>query len=303
MKAECMDKMSIPFVSVIIPVYNDPVRLEICLQALQKQTYPKDSYEVLVVDNGSDESIEPIVAEFSQAKASSETSQRGPCVARNKGLSLAQGEIIAFTDADCIPASDWIERGVVKLQSIPDCGIVGGKIEMFFKDPDRPTVAELYDSIMHFNQKMYVEKLNFGATANVFTHKHIFDRVGDFDRDVGMSDDMGWGQRVASFRYPLIYADDVRVAHPAIYSFDQLCRKVKRIVRGNAKLASKNRSPLFVVLNRDFLTGLLPPLRTMIRHRLSISKQIKVLCMWCVLKYIGIKEIILYFYRKNAQNG
>jgi len=287
-----MSKTSTPFVSVIIPVYNDPERLRICLQALEEQTYPKNAYEVIVVDNGSDESIEPIVAGFNQVKASSETSQRGPCVARNKGLSLARGGVIAFTDADCIPASDWIEKGVVNLLRIPNCGIVGGRIDMFFKDPDRPTVAELYDSIMHLNQKMYIEKSDFGATANLFTYKHIFDRVGNFDRDVGMSDDKEWGQRVAAFRYPLIYADDVRVAHPAIYSFDQLHQKIKRIVRGNAKLESKNRSPVFIVLNREFLTGLMPPLRTMIRHRLNISKQIKVLLIWCVLKYIEIKEIV-----------
>ena len=59
-----MNEMSTPFVSVIIPVYNDPIRLETCLQALEEQTYPKSSYEVIVVDNGSDESIEPIVVEF-----------------------------------------------------------------------------------------------------------------------------------------------------------------------------------------------------------------------------------------------
>ena len=57
-----MSKLSTPFVSVIIPVYNDPERLKTCLQALEEQTYPKSAYEVIVVDNGSDESIEPLVA-------------------------------------------------------------------------------------------------------------------------------------------------------------------------------------------------------------------------------------------------
>ena len=80
--------MSTPFVSVIIPVYNDPIRLQTCLQALEDQTYPKSSYEVIVVDNGSDESIEPIVAEFSQAKATYKA-QPGSYAASNKGISLA----------------------------------------------------------------------------------------------------------------------------------------------------------------------------------------------------------------------
>jgi len=107
-RKEKMSKTSTPFVSVIIPVYNDPERLKTCLQALEEQTYPQSSYEVIVVDNGSDESIEPIVTEFNQAKAGYEP-HPGSYAARNKGLSLARGEVIAFTDADCIPALDWIE--------------------------------------------------------------------------------------------------------------------------------------------------------------------------------------------------
>jgi len=53
------------YVSVIISVYNDAERLKLCLQALEEQTYPKGYYEVIVIDNGSDESIEPIVAGYS----------------------------------------------------------------------------------------------------------------------------------------------------------------------------------------------------------------------------------------------
>jgi len=103
-----MSNTATPFISAIIPVYNDSIRLRTCLQALEEQTYPKGAYEVIVVDNGSDESIEPIVAEFNQAKASYEPHPQS-YAARNKGLSLARGGVIAFTDSDCIPAPDWIE--------------------------------------------------------------------------------------------------------------------------------------------------------------------------------------------------
>ena len=102
------------FVSVIIPVYNDSERLKLCLEALENQTYSKDLYEVIVVDNASEEDIKSIVGQFSQAKYTYE-SQSGSYVARNKGISIARGEILAFTDSDCIPASDWIEKGVANL--------------------------------------------------------------------------------------------------------------------------------------------------------------------------------------------
>src|SRR4051794_296822 len=90
-----------PFVSIIIPVYNDGERLRTCLTALSKQTYPAERFEVLVIDNGSKVSPGPIVADFPFAKLSIETRPGSYC-ARNNGLALAKGEMFAFTDADCV---------------------------------------------------------------------------------------------------------------------------------------------------------------------------------------------------------
>ena len=116
----CVAQMNKHFVSVIIPVYNDSARVKICLEALEKQTYPQNLYEVIVVDNASDEypAIKDVVCQFSQAIAAYE-SRPGSYAARNKGISLAKGDIIAFTDADCIPAKNWIEKGVANLLSVP----------------------------------------------------------------------------------------------------------------------------------------------------------------------------------------
>ena len=59
--------ISTSFVSVIIPVYNDTERLKRCLGALENQTYPKNLYEVVVVDNGSDDNVEGLVLLYDQA--------------------------------------------------------------------------------------------------------------------------------------------------------------------------------------------------------------------------------------------
>ena len=283
-----------PFISVIIPVYNDPERLKMCLQSLESQTYPQEYYEIIVVDNGSDESIEPLVEQFPQVKSYKETSLRGPSVARNKGLSFARGTIIAFTDADCIPANDWLEQGRAALQTNSRCGLVGGRIEMFFRDPAHPNMFELYDTAMFFNQKMFIEQLHFGATANVFTYKHIFDRVGNFDTALGMSDDMEWGQRVASFGYILLYADNARVAHPAMHAYGRLRQKVRRVTNGTAKVYQKTNGPFSPLLNRNFFIGLLPPIRTIVRlereYTLTTQEKYEFLRIWFFLKFIDIKE-------------
>lgn len=181
-----------PFVSVIIPVYNDAERLEKCLAALENQTCPQDLYEVIVVDNASDESITRVVDKYQQTSATYEPEQ-GSYAARNKGITIAKGEIIAFTDSDCIPAPDWIENGVMALKNNPDCGIIGGRIKLFFRDPNRLTAVELYEDLTAFPQKRHIEINNFTPTANLFTHKVFFDKVGKFnyklksngDREIG----------------------------------------------------------------------------------------------------------------------
>jgi glycosyltransferase involved in cell wall biosynthesis len=97
-----------PFVSVIIPVYNDVERLVLCLEALGKQTYARDRFEVVVVDNGSTSTIRPVVEAFPYCVAAFEA-QPGSYAARNRGIAVSRGEIVCFTDADCVPSEGWIE--------------------------------------------------------------------------------------------------------------------------------------------------------------------------------------------------
>ena len=220
------------FVSVIIPVFNDAERLQKCLEALENQTYPKDLYEVIVVDNASDESIESVVNRFNQALAAYESTP-GSYAARNKGISLAKGEILAFTDSDCLPDYNWLETGVKHLLSVANYGLVAGKINMFFKDADHPTAVELYDCITYLDQKRYVEEYKFGATANLFTSKKVFQKVGLFNDKLKSWGDKEWGNRVFSWGYSLSYADDCCVAHPARYSLNNLCKKIIRTKRGD----------------------------------------------------------------------
>ena len=100
-------KQTSPYISVIIPVYNDSQRLQLCLAALENQSYPKDSYEVIVIDNNSTDNVKKIVNNCSQAIYAFKKT-KGSYAARNKGISLARGEVLAFTDSDCIPTHHWL---------------------------------------------------------------------------------------------------------------------------------------------------------------------------------------------------
>ncbi len=143
-----------------------------------------------------------------------------------QGLSLAKGEIIGFTDADCIPASDWIERGVANLQRVPNCGLIAGKIELFSLTRLGQQRWNFMRALKAFPQKEYIEKYNYGATANVWTFRSVIDNVGVFDATLKSGGDREWGQRVFAAGYSQVYADDVGVAHPARHSLGELYKKV-----------------------------------------------------------------------------
>jgi glycosyltransferase involved in cell wall biosynthesis len=261
-----------PFVSVIVPVYNDDKRLKICLAALENQTYPKTLYEIIIVDNASDNArdIQNVVAEcvreaLPEAYRASIVCEPipGSYAARNQGISLAKGEIIAFTDADCIPYADWIERGVKNLLQVPNCGLLVGKIEIFFKIENRATPVELYETIAAFPQKEFIEEYKGGATANLFTYRNVIERVGLFKTTIKSGGDIEWGQRVYGFGYKQIYADEVCVKHPARHSLQEIHKQTIRIAGGvyDRYLEDKktfkeiNLTFLRLVLNDFLLTG------------------------------------------------
>ncbi len=246
-----------PFVSVVVPVFNDSERIRVCLGALEKQTYAKKLYEVIVVDNASDESVKPILDKFTRARAAFEP-RRGSYAARNKGISLSNGEVIAFTDSDCVPASDWIEKGVENLLRFPNCGIVGGKVEFTFKNQDKPMTVEVVDSISFLQQKLYVEVYKFSATANLFTFREVLEHVGHFDWALKSGGDWEWSRRVFLSGYHIIYADDTKVSHRARKSFGELYNKAIRVARGLHKLEKKDSYPSSTSFS-SLLIELLPP--------------------------------------------
>ncbi len=220
-----------PFVSVIVPVYNDLRNLKFCLDALEKQSYPKNSYEIIVVDNDSDKKIDKLVNQYRNTVLTHQM-QPGSYAARNKGISFSKGEIIAFTDSDCIPFPDWIEKGVSKMLTITNCGLLSGKIKLFFKNKDKLTTVEVYEKINAFPQKTRIERYDFGVTANLFTFKTVIENIGLFNQKLKSGGDVEWGRRVKSAGYTQIYSEDTCVLHPARNSFKQIFRKTKRVVGG-----------------------------------------------------------------------
>ncbi len=286
-----------PLVSVIIPVYNDARRLRVCLNCLQAQRY--SPFEVIVVDNGSEDlaAMVSAVADCPAARLVCETLP-GSYAARNRGISVAKGKVLAFTDADCVPSASWIEAGVAALRSHPNCGLVVGAVEIVMHNPQHP--VELFESVMALSQQKFVTQDHYGATANVFTWAAVFEQVGRFNPALKSSGDVEWGQRVFAAGYAQIYADQARVQHPARSSFAQLARQASRHAGGFYDLRCRQAESVWAG-NLAFckLVGfhLMPPVRFAFKmaghpELKGVREKVKVVMTLVFVRWVTVRTLV-----------
>ncbi|MCB2183199.1 MAG: glycosyltransferase family 2 protein [Desulfobulbaceae bacterium] len=287
--------MKNPFVSVIIPTFNDSKSLVQCLKALEDQTYPPRCYEIIVVDNGSQENIVELAKKYPHVKTAHEK-KPGSYSARNRGLLMAQGEIFAFTDSDCIPDRQWLANGVVHLLKKPDCGMVGGRIKLYCRNNEKPTMVELYEIATAFQQKKNIYEAKFSVTANLFTSKKVIDRVGQFDATLKSGGDVEWGNRVYKNGFSLVYGDDVCVSHPARRTVKQLYAKTVRVMGGETALSSR-QFRTFLQSTYHWVCQATPPVSNMLnifrcKKLTGFRQKMKAAFILVLVKYIKLIEKI-----------
>ncbi len=126
-----------PRISVIIPTHNRRDMLVNCLRSLGTQDYPEDRYEIIVVDDASDEDYDLPCSVGRRVPVRYIRRERnaGSGAARNTGLEAARGEVIAFIDDDCSVETDWLLRIVEAFKRCPEASAVGGSIENAVQTP------------------------------------------------------------------------------------------------------------------------------------------------------------------------
>ncbi|WP_346795482.1 glycosyltransferase [Halomonas sp. Bachu 37] len=242
-----------PRVSVIVPTYYDWERLKLCVAALHNQSFPQDDFEVIIVNNAPDDT--PPDDFILPENFNMITEEKpGSYAARNAALKIAKGEIIAFTDSDCIPGATWLEAAIGRLEEGAER--IAGKVELFFKS-DKLTLVEIYEEAYAFDQKRYAQA-GGSATANMVTWAKHFETVGLFNDSLMSGGDNEWGWRAKEKGIPIVYAPEVVVNHPARADIKSMLKKRKRILGGSVNIKRKSAKNNFLLL---LITGYLPPLR------------------------------------------
>ena len=232
-KKKPLKLMNLYFVTIIIPTYNDWIRLSKCLNALVNQNYSKENFEIIVVNNNPDDHLPAGFLIPDNCLVITEA-KPGSYAARNAALKLANGEVIGFTDSDCIPDTNWIKNAVNYFITNKTCSRIAGNVCIFYNTVN-PTKTQLYDKLYAFNQKGYVNISGTSVTANLFTYKNVFDTIGYFDEALMSGGDFLWGQMAHKNGYKVDYVEDVIVKHPARNTLKELLKKEKRVGSGMAK--------------------------------------------------------------------
>jgi GT2 family glycosyltransferase len=210
-------------VSVVVPHLDDLEGLARCMAALEAQTLGRDRFEIVVGDNGSRAGIEAVRRVARGARVVSAT-EKGAGPARNAAVAAASGEVLAFTDSDCIPSPGWLAAG---LEALERADIVGGAMDVAVRTAGRPTPSEAFELAFAFDNRRYVETLGFSVTANLMVRRADFERVGGFR--TGVPEDLDWCRKARGLGLTITYAAGASVAHPARHSFDELAAKWRRL--------------------------------------------------------------------------
>jgi cellulose synthase/poly-beta-1,6-N-acetylglucosamine synthase-like glycosyltransferase len=209
-----------PLISVVIPAYNAQEALGNCLDALERQTVPHEEYEIIVVNDGSSDGTREAATGRDVVLISQP--HRGAAAARNAGAHRAQGEIILFIDADCVPEISWIEA---MISPFADQDIVGvsGMVRTHQKSlVSRFIQLEYDDRYRNIAKHRYIDHINTAAGAY---RRETFLGSGGFLENLLGAEDVELSFRLASRGHKMVSAPEAIVYHQHPESILEYARK------------------------------------------------------------------------------
>ncbi|MBG6176209.1 glycosyltransferase involved in cell wall biosynthesis [Labrenzia sp. EL_208] len=212
--------------SVVVPHLNQENYLKRCLESLAAQQRVEAELEIIVVDNGSRKMPKEVCQGWPNVRLLSEI-EPGPGPARNRGISDAKGDLLAFIDADCTAHPDWLASIETAFHDSAT-QIIGGDVQVSYADPTNPTFLEPYEAIYSYRNNEHIAE-GFSGTGNLATRPEVMADVGPF-AGISMAEDRDWGLRAGAKGYPIRYVPEMIVYHPARDTFAALAQKWDRHV-------------------------------------------------------------------------
>lgn len=241
-------------VSVILPVYNGEGVVKQCLDSLFIQEYPREYYEVLVIDNASTDNTAEIVRSYNVHYIRVE--KRGVSMARNRGIREAKGKLLLFLDADCLADSLWIKGHVethLRLSKTdPEIKAVGGGVAGYNRNfwalcDDFCSWSLYHPGLAPRKEKRYC------PTANFSIEKKIIEELGSFNEELHFGEDVALCREITKKGYSIFFEPRAKVAHMNRGSFKTFMEharnwtKPELLLREKGVLSLPSRNLIFLL--------------------------------------------------------
>ena len=251
----------LPLISVVIPVLNGEALLPKCLASLRSQDYPLDRLEIIVADGGSTDRTREIASAFGARIVHNVGRTVAP--GRNVGFSASQGDLVAFSDDDCVMDAQWLHRAVPYFAD-PNVGGVGGPTLM----PGDETsfgraVAFLFRLGVAFAGSVHRERVPAVTEAedlpgcNAFYRRRALEAVMPACEALLTCDDVELNFRVRRAGFRLLSVPDVKVWHYKRPTPRRLWRQMYRFAIGRVQVGRRDRA---MIKFPHIVTGLALPI-------------------------------------------
>lgn len=236
----------LPLISVVIPIRNSRVILEACLHSIRALDYPQDRIELIVPDAHSTDDGPAIAKKFGAVVVANDELMIAP--GRNVGFAASHGEIIAFTDADCIVDRDWL-KNAVRYFADPQVGAVGGPSPV---PPNQGALAEaigyffrlsvILAGAAHVEQQKNVEHVRHIPGCNILCRRSALEKIFPLHWTTTSGEDLQMGRLLLQQGYSLLRVPDVRVWHFKRTTVKAFFWQMQSYGRGRMRLGKIDRA-------------------------------------------------------------
>jgi hypothetical protein len=260
-------------ISIIVPVFNGYEFLNPFFEIFKKEIN-FDEIEFLIIDNNSSiEFLEALILKaqkYDFISVYSYNKKRSSYAARNFGFHKSKGELIAFTDFDCLLTEEYF-KALCKINIEKD-SLHAGKVELF---SSKHNYFEVFDKLTYLKQEEYFNN-GYAATANLVINRKIFNDVDGF-REITSGGDSDFCKRSKQKGYGIIFNKNLIVKHPLRHSYVEHIKKAKRLGVGHGQvfiLKNSSKIKIFLFLLKNIIGVLIPLHQLKLFFKILISGQI-----------------------------
>lgn len=278
-----------PFVSVVIPVKNAERFLPQCLHSLNRLNYPKDKYEIIIADSDSKDKTREIAASLGAKVIIA--SGESVCAGRNSGFKIAKGEIVAFSDADCLMDKDWLSNAIKYFNDDKVCCVGGpslipedetafGRACGFIFSYSLFTGGSTYGRSFH-----EVREVKHNAGCNAIYRRDALEKIMPIDEWFVEGEDVIMNKELRDLGYRFLYTPDTKLWHYRSSTPQRFWKQNFRYAIGRVLMGKYDRrliNPLHIMVGLS-----LPILFTIIILLWSINFIYSLICLFLCIAFLG----------------